>query len=150
VKELTLNCRRNSASAAQILELFSGCGEEFNQRLCSSVDVFNYVDKLLLRAELFEAWKDSVLVGCVAVYCNDPLQHIAFISNVSVLEQFQRIGIATLLINSCLAYLRLQKFQSVELEVARVNEKAFIFYTKLGFIEKRKTNISSFMFLGIN
>lgn len=95
----------------------------------------------------FEAWADDLLIGLVAVYCNDKKSRSAFITSVSVLQSWQGKGVAFHLLESCIKYVTQQNFISVELEVETTNTEAIKLYTKMGFIINRVDDQVIMMYL---
>jgi len=125
--------RANEASAAVLAEHLRRCDAAFVPPLSGRVDIGAYARKLAARAERFEAWSGGTLVGLVAVYPGDPAQPRAFVTNVSVLPQWQRLGIAGRLMTVCVAQAAAQGCRCVELEVDRANQSAMALYSHLGF-----------------
>lgn len=124
---------RDTADAAAIRSHLSACDAVFIPRLSDRVDVSAYAAKINANAHCFEAWSGEALVGLVAVYCNAPERATAFITSVSVLPHAQGKGLASQLMERCLAGTRELNFQRVELRVGTGNASAIALYTKLGF-----------------
>jgi ribosomal protein S18 acetylase RimI-like enzyme len=98
------------------------------------VDIQDYSKKLREHASTVEAWDEDKLVGLIAVYCNDYDQKNAFITNVSVLPEYMRKGIAINLMNATIAFVQSSKdFDSIFLEVNKNNSKAIMLYKKCNF-----------------
>ncbi|GHU31282.1 hypothetical protein AGMMS50256_19520 [Betaproteobacteria bacterium] len=125
---------KNKASETQIANHLTLCDNEFVPPLSVRVRIDNYARKLHQRATKFEAWQGETLIGLIAAYCNDREKGIAFISSVSVLKNWTKKGIATRLLQECIAYARSLKMRQISLEVARDNAMVFNFYTKNGFV----------------
>ncbi len=124
--------RINLASKVKIKSHLEECSDLFIPALNTYVVLKDYSEKLFKKAITFEAWKGEDLIGLVAVYCNDKTK-IMFITNVSVLEKYEGIGIAKKLLNLCLDFGKVNMFYKVNLEVKKVNFKARSFYRKHGF-----------------
>jgi ribosomal protein S18 acetylase RimI-like enzyme len=121
------------ASAAQILGHLLHCDEVFVLRLGARVDIGDYARKISCKAQCFEAWKSVELVGLVAAYCNVPDKDVAFITTVSVLPAWQGKGIASRLLENCIAHVHKLGFAQIELEVGSGNGVATALYDKHGF-----------------
>jgi ribosomal-protein-alanine N-acetyltransferase len=133
-----MNCsdifyRSGSATKAEILSHLMKCDREFSPPLHTYADVEEYSTKIAARAVSFEAWNGETLVGLVAAYLNDPEARSGYITNVSVLREFTRCGIATKLVAEVLEYARAEGFETVSLEVTDNNAVAIRLYEKLGF-----------------
>ena len=128
--------RRCSATDEEILGHLQACSDHFIPCLAERVDLNRYAEKLTQHASTYEAWSGEQLVGLVAAYLNT-LQgrKIAFVSNVSVVSEFARRGIATRLLQIFHDELRKSEFACVELEVSSANERASRIYLRLGYVE---------------
>jgi len=125
----------NCASESEIANHLRHCDQVFVPSLSSRVSIDAYATKLFQRAQRFEAWHDIQMMGLVAVYCNDPMKHAAFITSVSICPCYQGMGFANKLLSNCIHHLKAQSFIQIELEVACHNTNAVKLYRKLGFIE---------------
>ena len=120
------------ADATQICGHLQACDAMFIPRLSERVAIAGYAEKLAARARRFEAWDGGELVGLVAAYCNAPDRRQAFITSVSVLPKAQGRGIASQLMDRCIAAVRDAGFARLELEVGAKNESAIALYGKHG------------------
>lgn len=93
----------------------------------------DYAIKISELAECFQAWQGGSLVGLVAVYCNAPDRGLAFITYVGVLPDWRLQGIASRLMQNCIAYISQLNFCRIELEVDRNNLVASSLYRRYGF-----------------
>jgi len=125
---------RGRADAARIGAHLYACDAVFVPQLSGRVNVSQYAGKLAAKAQCFEAWVGDELVGLVAVYCNAQDKGVAFISSVSVLPAWQGRGIASQLLEACIAHVGGLGFSCVDLEVDGGNDKAIFLYMKHGFI----------------
>lgn len=128
----------DQATRSELLQHLQLCDAAFVPRLSSRVDLGAYAEKLATRALRLEAWCGTTLVGVVAVYCNDP-QRPAYITNVSLLDDWQSKGIAGTLLQKCMAELQMRGVDSVSLEVGKGNKAALRLYEKLGFQPQQET-----------
>jgi ribosomal protein S18 acetylase RimI-like enzyme len=123
----------NKASAAEIAEHLRRCDAGFVPRLSERVDIDEYAIKIVTSATRFEAWADGVLVGLVAAYCNDVVSRIAYITSVSLLDDWRGRGIGACLIKSCLKHAATSCMKSASLDVDSTNLPAIRLYEKCGF-----------------
>jgi len=124
----------NRATEAQIAEHLLCCDADFVPPLSGRVGIGNYARKLASKAERFEAWAGGVLVGLVAVYCDDTERRAAFITSVSVLRELHGQGIALRLLEQGIGHVKELGFERLELEVDRGNASAINLYEKTNFI----------------
>ena len=125
--------QRNRALAGQIAAHLRACDDSFVPLLSERVDLDAFAEKILARAERFEAWSDQRLSGLLAAYCNDAQRRVAFITNVSVVPRCQGLGIASNLLQACIDHVRQCGFERLELEVNAQNTAANRLYYKHGF-----------------
>lgn len=142
----------NDASTSQMLDHFTSCDPEFTKRLNSRVEIPLYVEKIHHSAHCFEAWSEKVLVGLVAVYCNELEGQTAFITNVSVIESWQGNRVASKLLEISKQNVLSEGFKYIELEVDTDNCIAIDLYRKMGFIVKKAQGNTLLMILdtGLN
>ena len=97
----------------------------------------------------FEAWSDGILIGLVALYCNDQSRHLAYITSVSVLEGWARKGIASSLIDRSIAYVKELGGWELNLEVSNNNTSAIKLYEKSGFVVRGRSESMTRMVLNL-
>jgi ribosomal protein S18 acetylase RimI-like enzyme len=124
----------NKATESSILTHILSCDDNFVQSLNERINVTEYGKKLYAEALRFEAWDVGKLVGMVAGYCNDTIKRTAYITSVSVLNDWQRKGIAVQLISQFIEHAEKFGMSCISLEVARGNEPAIRLYEKCGFV----------------
>ena len=123
----------NRASVAQLAHHLRLCDQFFVPPLSERVSLMDYSAKLHERAERFEAWIETTLVGLVAGYYDAEPDMVAFISSVSVLKEWQGRGVASALVDRSIAHAQHLGFGVIELEVALQNDLAVRLYRKHGF-----------------
>ena len=125
--------QRNESSVTAIADHLRACDDSFVPPLGSRVEIDDYAAKIVARAERFEAWSGSCLVGLLAAYCNDPARKVAFVTSVSVLPGWQGQGVASRLLRACVEHARQGRLERIELEVDPRNSAATLLYQKHGF-----------------
>ena len=130
----TLEYFRNKATGPEIHHHLLSCDVEFVRELSERADIKGYSKKIYQNAERFEVWVEGVLVGLVAIYCNDDIHRLAYITSVSVLSCHQGEGIAANLICQCIEYVNRLGMHRISLEVERENGPAIKLYEKYGFV----------------
>jgi len=148
-----MNCTpdfcRNRATKEEIEAHLVLCDDTFMPPLSKRVQISDYADKISTNALRFEAWTENLLVGLLAVYCNDTSNGFAYITSVSILPEFQGRRIASQLIRQGIDYLRVSGFEVLELEVDRGHGKAVRLYEEHGFIARRTTGRNLVMNLNL-
>ena len=124
----------NASEAGIIAKHLRACDDAFVPTLSSRVDIEAYAQKLVARSERFEAWSEGVLVGLLAVYCNDLDGRVAYITSVSVMPIWHGHGIASGLIARCVESATALGHTAIELEVGVRNEAAAHLYQEHGFL----------------
>lgn len=124
----------NKASAAKIDEHLWKCDIDFVPPLSSRVNISNYAQKIFTKAMRFEAWSGGILIGLVAIYCNNQENHIAYVTSVSVIKEWVGMGIAGNLVSQCIKHMDALGMKQICLEVASGNIPAIKLYEKCGFV----------------
>jgi ribosomal protein S18 acetylase RimI-like enzyme len=129
------------ANVKDIQQHLERCSDNFVPTLDSYVNIYEYSEKIVSNAETFEVWHEERLVALVAIYLNDPTRQNAYITNVSVENNFQGKGLAKTLLDSAIKKATLLNFKAICLRVKSNNEKAFRLYILMGFIIDKKDNV---------
>jgi ribosomal protein S18 acetylase RimI-like enzyme len=124
----------NKASEVEIAEHLARCDADFIPPLSGRIEIKSYAKKIVSKAMRFEAWSGTMLVGLVAVYCNDQVNRVAYITSVSVLREWLQNGIATRLMAQCITHAKVLEMRQISLEVGEKNFGAIKLYEKNGFI----------------
>ena len=136
---VTVDFGSNLASEVEIAEHLSRCDADFVPPLSGRVEIGDYAKKIASNATRFEAWSGNKLVGLVAAYCNDNEERIAYITSVSVLNEWMGKGFAASLMKQCIAHAIASGMRQISLEVASDNAPAIKLYEMNGFVAG-KTN----------
>jgi ribosomal protein S18 acetylase RimI-like enzyme len=123
----------NRASVAQLAQHLRLCDQSFVPPLSERVALMEYSTKLYAKAERFEAWIDTTLVGLLAGYYDAESSMVAFITSVSVLKEWQGRGVASVLVERSIAHAQHLGFGLIELQVALQNDLAVRLYQRHGF-----------------
>ena len=112
----------------QIEAYFSKLSQEFLTDLKSQVEIEKYLIKIEKLSNHIVAFEEIKIVGTLFYYSND---QTCFITHISVLPEYERLGIGSRIFNKLL---ETAKNENIELEVHPNNQKAIKFYQKLGFL----------------
>lgn len=131
-KDVTFKIR--AASREDIYSHLLECNDQFIPPLNKKTDIHEYARKIFEKAVTFEAWSGPTLAGIIAAYFNDVKNKKGFITNVSTIKTFEGRGIASELLNRCIAYARKNKFTEITLQVSKASAPAIHLYKKKKFI----------------
>jgi ribosomal protein S18 acetylase RimI-like enzyme len=129
----------NTANQDDIRKHLDCC--TFSPPLNTMVNLADYVNKIKQFATTFEAWEHSTLVGLVACYLNNKKTESGYITNVSVLQDYQNQGVAQNLMNLTIKEAVKLCCKTLILEVFETNTLAKKLYQKLGFIIQKNNNM---------
>jgi len=146
---LFVNYTENAASEKEILDHLMRCSANFIPPLEKWVELSSYSKKIHEKANTFEAWVGSTLVGLVAAYFNAPDQTRGFITSVSTAAEYMGNGIASKLMNLVILYAKDNRFNFIDLEVYKDNTAAINFYKRFGFYQHEAASNSILMRLDI-
>lgn len=123
----------NKASEVQIFNHLTQCSELFIVPLATYVNINEYAAKIKKNAVTIEAWENEELIGLIAVYLNDTILLEGFITNVSVLQRFQKKGISKCLLLKTIELSKANNFKELKLSVYKDNVPALKLYKQNGF-----------------
>ncbi len=124
----------NKSNLLQVIEHLTACDNGFVPALSTQVKLDQYSKKMVENATRFEAFSNNILVGLIACYLNDYKNQIGFITNVSVMSSFNGRGIAKQLLAMLMQYAAENHFNTISLEVNKLNLPALSLYKKAGFV----------------
>jgi len=123
-----------TASYEVIIDHLNKCADNFNPPLYTYVNIEEYSRKIYNNAITFESWVNNNLVGLIAAYFNNYDTKAGFITNVSVIKEYQGYGIASKLLSNAIKYGKNNGFISLALEVNINNNSAIKLYKKYSFV----------------
>lgn len=121
----------NRASTAQILAHLRSCDASYVPVLSRRVPLEQYATQLHGCAVRFEFWHGEVLVAIAAL--DIARAPVAVLENISVLPAFVRQGLATRLLQQCVAAAQVKAFETLSLQVSADNRAAYALYAQHGF-----------------
>lgn len=139
--KLKINYTKNESNYEKILSHLKLCNSNFTPKLSERLNLEVYSKKIEENSVKFEAWNEmNQLIGLVACYFNNDQVDFGFITNVSVIKNYQGNGIANVLIQNCISYTKVGNKLSLQLEVIETNVSAIRLYEKNGFVKKIKND----------
>ena len=122
----------NKSSLSDIIDHLTKSSDYFIPKLKTYVNIEDYSIKLFNKGVRFESYHNNTLVGLLVLYVNKD-EKTTFITNVSVYNEYQKIGIAKNLLDNCKRYISEKEYNEITLEVFKNNIKAIRFYEKNNF-----------------
>lgn len=122
----------NSSSELEIITHLKICDNSFTPPLSTYVNIKEYSKKINEKSTRFEIIHENNLIALLCAYENKD-EKTVFVTNVSVIPYFQNRGISYELINFCIDFYTVNKFEKIVLEVYNKNKKALNFYKKNKF-----------------
>lgn len=113
------------------------CSDLFKPSLDSYIDIKQYSIKIRDHADTIECWKNDMLIGLVAIYLNDIKYIEGYVTNVSVVKEYQNLGISSNLLLTSIEKAKKNKFRRLNLEVFINNIAAINLYKKYSFRIKK-------------
>lgn len=119
---------------------------DFNPVLSSKVDLKEYTERIVSKANIFCALTDNDdIIGVVVVYANDFDKQYAYIPLVSVSSAHRRQGIARKLMEYTLSFIKSLNGKISVVGIHTYNRYAFDLYVKLGFKNISETDKRSYL-----
>jgi len=134
----------NQKSHLEIRDHLIACRDSFVPALNFYVDIYDYSEKLFCKSTRLEIADNGQLVALAAIYVND-LEKTAYLTNFSVVPEYQGCGIAGLLLTKCKQYVTERENRLIKLEVFNANHKAVSFYRKNGFVKIQEYDSKTIM-----
>jgi ribosomal protein S18 acetylase RimI-like enzyme len=125
---------QNRASINDLEAHLTECNASFMPPLSERVHISHYVQQLHKHAHRFEGWAaDNRLAGLVAAYINDETAREAYITSVSVVREWQGLGLGKMLLDKCIEFSKSRDFLSIKLKVHSDNATAIAIYRQQAF-----------------
>lgn len=122
----------NKSTFKQIKHHLYSCSNQFVPPLDKYVNVNEYASKLYRKANRIETFSEEYLI-CLLAYYIDHDRNIAFISNISIEEQYLGLGFGRMLVNTCIKKCQKTGVKGIQLDVFKANSNAINFYSKFDF-----------------
>lgn len=110
-----------------------------------SIDIENYVDKIISLATIISIQNENKLNAFIAYYDNDKSRNTAYLSMLIVSEAYQGLGYGRQLLMISINDVKKQGFENYKLEVRKENKTAIELYLSFDFKITHETNHSYFM-----
>lgn len=110
-------------------------------------NIQEYSKKLVKLAKIYYLKDDKVYTGMAAIYINDTVNKVAYISLISILKQNHKSGNGQQLLNHIIQIAIIAQMRAIKLEVQKMNQPAIQFYKKNKFTIQSETETSYFMIL---
>jgi ribosomal protein S18 acetylase RimI-like enzyme len=133
----------------EIESLLAQVERDFDPPLSETVDLAAYAEKLALKATNFALYSEGQLAGLVAVYCNDLVNKVAYLTLAAVRKEHRGAGVGSGLLQDAIGYLRRRGFEKFRLETYKTNAGIVDYYGRFGFVIARETDRSVFLELDL-
>ena len=143
--EQQIEYTQNRATEEEIFRHLEEVSELFSPHLAERTDLHAFAQKMVEKANRFEAWQNGKLDGLIAAYVNDPTRNKAFISHLSVAQELRGKGVANTLWTNCELFIEKEGFENIEFEVNVHAAPAIKFHQRNGYEETRRDGDSIFM-----
>lgn len=124
---------KSELSSKRVESYFKKMCNNFIPPLNQKVDIKKYSYKLVYNADCFFIQNDGKDIGFLAIYTNNYSEKIAFISSISIVPEYQDMGISQKLIDFSTEHARKREMKYIKLEVNENNIKAIKFYKRNRF-----------------
>jgi ribosomal protein S18 acetylase RimI-like enzyme len=106
----------------------------FPIKLSDKTDLSDLAEKFTSSGTVFSISENKDIVGLIAGYNNDDVNHKAYISVLAILPEYQGKGYASKLLSDFTEDCYKRKIKCIELFTHKTNENAIKMYKKNGFI----------------
>ena len=124
---------KNEESISRVEKYLLKVDNLFPGKLRSAVDIPAYGKKIALLSDIFFVVVDNSDVAMVSVYLNDSLGGTAYISSLSVLQEYQKLGFAKELLAVAEKEAKLKNMKKIKLQVHKNNDRAMSLYRDNAF-----------------
>lgn len=139
--------RNDEVLSEQLLFFLKKIDNDFYPSLSSKVNLHDYVEKIIDKAELILDFDDDKIKGMVVLYCNDYVNRKAYIPLVGVCPEYRNRGVAKKLMSDAIQIVKDRDF--ILIGIHSNNPVAILLYESLGFVVVRQGK-RSYMEMSIN
>ncbi|MBN1805924.1 MAG: GNAT family N-acetyltransferase [Sedimentisphaerales bacterium] len=132
-----------SISKDELIDFVTNSSNEFKPPLHLRVKIDDYCEKLIEKSVMFVAREDEEVVGIIAFYCNDDIQHQAYLTYFFVKKDKRRKGIGKILLDKSMSYSKKCGMKSMKLATLAENQATSI-YRRNGFRQEGTRNTHGF------
>lgn len=142
---MIMNCNKSENISLSVLgntvddfmklaEYYKLLDNSFKPALSSYVDIDAYAQKLVKNAYVCILQYKLKFAGLIALYINDKVTQIAYLTSLAVLDEYKGNGFASILMKEGIHIALKSGMNLLKLEVNNGYERALKFYEKMGFI----------------
>lgn len=133
VSDLNIEIIQEKKDYRQINKYLGFNKKIFNPPMEERLDLLIYSKKLAKHSIQFWVYVNNEVAGFMACYFNDETNKIGFISTISIIKKYQKLGLGNQLLNSAFLFGRKFNFYKIRLEVHTKNDvvdfyKQHLFY----------------------
>ncbi len=128
-----ITIKNDSITLDELISIHIKCDDDFIPKLSSRVNIVEYCNKLFKKSKIISLHKGEMVVGILAIYCNDTFAKEAYISSICLLKDFRGLGYSSILMEKAIKIAKEKNFKFIKLEVGKNNEPAINLYKKFGY-----------------
>ena len=118
--------------SSNIDNIIKKCALAFDEPVHMRNYYISMLNKISKYADFYAVFCPNV-VGYLAIYANNYIDKIAYITLIAVVPEYQNMGIGKMLLKKCEQIAVNKGFKVVRLEVKKNNTNAIMFYKRNGF-----------------
>ena len=126
-------CDKTTLTKKHLIDFLFTIDKDFPIPLSDKVNIVEYAEKLMDKADLVVDMEKDSIRGLVAGYTENIIDNSAYIALVGVRDEFRGQGIAKQLVTTFIEMCREKSIQSINLYTHQTNTSAIKMYETLGF-----------------
>lgn len=136
---------KSEENTQDLIKYFHLLDNSFEPPLSSYVNIEPYAEKLIRNAYVcISRDSDNNFIGLFAVYINNSVDKIAYLSSIAVMEGYKGKGYAQQILDYIICTAKSVDMKTLKLEVKKSYPRAIRFYEKNGFIKSDDETDSTF------
>jgi 1-aminocyclopropane-1-carboxylate deaminase/D-cysteine desulfhydrase-like pyridoxal-dependent ACC family enzyme/ribosomal protein S18 acetylase RimI-like enzyme len=124
---------KSELSCHALFDILKKFGDYLPVQLSYKVNLEQYAQKIIERADILFAYQDQDLIGILILYANDFEKKTGHIPLLSISPHLRGRGVGKAMMSRAIARCRSRNITTLSLEVHHENRRAIDFYQKIGF-----------------
>lgn len=140
-----IHLNKSEENTQDLIRYFHLLDNSFEPPLSSYVNIESYAEKLINNAYVcISKDSDNNFIGLFAVYINNNVDKIAYLSSIAVMDDYKGKGYARQILEYVINIAKSADMKTLRLEVKKSYPRAIRFYEKNGFIKSDEETDSTF------
>jgi ribosomal protein S18 acetylase RimI-like enzyme len=144
-----IRIRKFKASTNDIKSYLINNDKIFFEPMQSRLDICKFSEKIYHNAAQYWVFNDEKKIGFMAVYFNHPTKEFGYITTISIIKEFQGIGLGKRLLEKAKSHASENGFKKIRLQVHSNNITAQNLYAKFGFVMLENDGLYRLMSINI-